>query len=193
MDAHGLIQKVELVEVHGDHLLFGVLPFDAHGDHPFLELLHRSFQELIRAFVEQHFRQLLRERAAASIRSALEYCACQCTEVDTAVFKVAFVLCGHQCIDQMGGKLIELHMHSVFAVVFADDLSVGRIDRARLIAHRVFDLLETGQRTKGTEGCSTDHQCYGEQSKENEQPKSPHIRPEVRSFFCFFSLLFLCH
>ena len=44
-DADGVVEEVELVEVHFDDFLFGVVALEFDGDHPFDGLLEGAFEQ----------------------------------------------------------------------------------------------------------------------------------------------------
>ncbi len=43
LEAHGIVQEVEVVEVHRDDLLLGVVAFELHGNHPLNGFLQQAF------------------------------------------------------------------------------------------------------------------------------------------------------
>ena len=70
--AHTLIQKVELVEVHRNQLLFGVARLELHGNDPFLGLLEQALKSA-RRLVEHLLGKLLRDRGTPAVAAELHH------------------------------------------------------------------------------------------------------------------------
>ena len=48
LDAHSVVEEVELVEIHLDNLILGVVAFEFYCNHPFDRLLHEALQHVFR-------------------------------------------------------------------------------------------------------------------------------------------------
>ena len=46
LDAHGIVEEIEAVEIHIDDLVLGVESLELEGDHPFDRLLHGALEEI---------------------------------------------------------------------------------------------------------------------------------------------------
>ncbi len=65
-DAHGVVQKVELVEVHLDNFFLGVVALKFDGYHPLDGLLHGAFEDAVARRSVQQLGQLLGDGGSAA-------------------------------------------------------------------------------------------------------------------------------
>ena len=72
VNAHALVQKVELVEVHRNEFLFGVAGLELHGDDPFLGLLKEPL-ESAGGLVEHLLCELLGNGRSAPVAAELDH------------------------------------------------------------------------------------------------------------------------
>ena len=156
LDAHSVVEEVEMVEIHGDDFLLGVIAFNLERNHPFDGFLQGTFPERRgRAGIEL-LDELLGDGASAARTllpqdDSLHGHAHEGPEVDARMVEEALVLGGHQGLHQMRGQVVIPHKDAVGLAVApcAQQLAVGRYDLAGVFVHRILQLLQVGHIANG--------------------------------------------
>ncbi len=153
-DAHGVIEKVELVEIHLQNLFFGVEAFEFDSNHPFDGFLHGAREQTVRRGSVELFCELLRDSgAAAGIFLAhgqgLHNGAEDSLDVDARVVVEACVFCGDESVDHGRRYLVEVGVDTVagIAEVAAHLLAVARIDYGGELILWILQLFDRGHVT----------------------------------------------
>ena len=116
------MQEVEIVEIHGNDLVFGVVFLQLYGNHPFNGFLQRTFSDTCRLSRVELFGQLLGDgRTAASIFLS-EYATfydgtCERLEVYARVLVESDVLSSDESLDERWCELVIVNTHTVLFVV----------------------------------------------------------------------------
>ncbi len=118
LDAHGIVEKVKLVEIHLYNLLFGVISLELDGYHPFDRLLHGTREQSRTLRRVKLLGQLLGERrASAGILVAhkhrLEQHTAQSAHIDTRMFLKAYIFGRNQRVDDVLRHLVKISIHSI--------------------------------------------------------------------------------
>ena len=121
LDAHGVVQEVEVVQIHGDDFLLGEVALQLDGNYPLDGFLQEALHGALGLFREQLLGQLLGDGTAAAgtrltHQAALHDGTPQGLEVYARMFVETFVLCGHQGTHQVGRQLVVVHDDAVLAV-----------------------------------------------------------------------------
>ena len=103
LDAHGIVQEVEIVEIESQDFLLGVVPFQFHGDDPLYRFLQLSLQRARCLFGIELLGKLLRDGTSTSgigltQDTALHDGTPQRTEVDARMLVESFILRGNECL-----------------------------------------------------------------------------------------------
>ena len=145
VDPHRLVDPVEAVQVHGDDLVLGVLPFQPRGDDPLLELLEHPLEEVRRPFGEQELGQLLGDGAGAALPAHVHGRPHGAAQVHPAVLAEALILRGDQSIHHVGADLLVLHGDAVLPVVLPHLGAVAEEDGRGQVAARVLQVGGAGK------------------------------------------------
>ena len=121
LDAHGVMEEVEIIEIQGDDFLLGVVTLQLHCDDPLDRLLQHALRSGVGHVGVELLGQLLRDgRATASVLlsqdATLDDGTCQRVEVDARVLVETHVLGGHQGLDERRSEVVVIDHHSVLAV-----------------------------------------------------------------------------
>ena len=148
LDADRVVQEVELVEVHREDFLFGVVVFQLYGNHPFDGLLEQTLHHVARTGRIELLGELLGDGASATgillhQDAALHHGTEQGDGVDARMLDKAHVLRGYQRIDDVGRQVVVAHEHAVLLAVRvgAQHLPVLREDLGGELVVRVFQIL----------------------------------------------------
>lgn len=149
LDAYGVVEEVELVEIHLYDLVLGVEPLEFDGDHPFDRFLQGTFEKTVAFRRVQLLGELLGDgRSAAGIflshEQGLDQHAGHGPHVDTRVILEAGVLGGDERVDHVLRDFVVVGIHAVACVaeVAAEFYAVGRVnDRCEFVS-RVLKILD---------------------------------------------------
>ena len=88
LDTNGIVQEIEVIEIKSQNLLFGIIAFQLHRNHPLYRFLQQAFHRTVRLFRIELLGKLLRDststtRISLSQNTTLDDGTSQCTEVDT--------------------------------------------------------------------------------------------------------------
>ena len=139
------MQEVEIVEVHGDDFLLGIVPFQLDCNHPLYGFLQGTLHRALRHVAIKLFGQLLRNGTsspgiALPKDTTLYHGPRQSTVVDARMIIKALVFRGHQRLDQPRGKVVEAHENTVGPAVRpgTQKFAVGRNGLWRVFVDGVF-------------------------------------------------------
>ena len=149
MDAHGLVQKVELIEIQGNDFVFGVARLQLQGNDPLFEFLQHPPHFGGGRFVEHLLGQLLRQGGSSALGAQAGQGAAQGPEVYAGMLVKALVFGGDQGLHQMRRQLVELRVDAVFLKKSPHHFAVGVQDLGGQKALGVGNFLGGGQRAKG--------------------------------------------
>ena len=128
------MQEIKVIEIHGDDFLLGVKPFQFHRNHPLYGFLQQSLHSASCRGRIELLGQLLRDGRTTPCAllphdTPLDDSTGQSDEVDTRMFVITLIFCGHECPDQIRRQMLIIHMHPVLLIhiVCTQDLSVNRI------------------------------------------------------------------
>ena len=149
LHAHGVVQEVELVEVHRQDLFLRVVALQLDGDDPLDGFLEETLQRVLRAGRIELLGQLLGDgTAAAGILlhqdAALHNSTEQGLGVDARMLGKAHVFRGDEGVDDVGRQVLITHVDAVFLAVRigAQRLSVGRKDLCGKLVVRVLQVFD---------------------------------------------------
>ena len=88
LDSYSIVQEIEVIEIESQNLLFGIIAFQLHRNHPLYRLLQQSFHRTACLLRIKLLGELLRDgtsttRISLSQDTTLDDGTSQCTEVDT--------------------------------------------------------------------------------------------------------------
>ena len=148
LDAHSVVEEVELVEIHLDNLIFGVVAFEFYGNHPFDRLLHETLQHIFRRRGVELLGELLSDSGATAgiflkQESALNHGSHETAHIDAGVVEETHILGGDERVGNIGGNLIEIDIDTVaFALIVSPEfLSVARNHHRCKLVGGVFKFL----------------------------------------------------
>ena len=151
LDAHGVVKEIEVVEIHCDDFLLGVIALELQGNHPLDGLLEQTLEGAPGSGTVELLGQLLRDGATAAGAllledAALDNGAQKRFEVDARMHEETLVLCSHQSIDQCGRQILVGHKDAIALGIApgADQLAVGRKNLRGELVHGVLKLLKLG-------------------------------------------------
>ena len=125
-DTYCVVQKVELVEIHQQYLIFRVQAFQFGGNHPLYRFLHGTLEYVICTRRPNLLGELLCERTTAAGTPQFQHCTEKRLEIDAGVVVKAGIFCGDQRIDYIRTEVGILHADSVLtAVVAPQRLHIG--------------------------------------------------------------------
>ena len=149
LHAHGIVQEVELVEVHRQDLFLRVVAFQFDGDDPLDGFLEETLQRVLRAGRIELLGQLLGDGTAAAgvlleEEAALHHGTEQGLDVDARMLGKAYVFRGDEGVDDVGRQVLITHVDAVFLAVRigAQRLSVGRKDLCGKLVVRVLQVFD---------------------------------------------------
>ena len=150
-DADGIVQEVEVVEVHAHDFLFRVEAFQLEGNDPLDGLLQESLSRGGCLFGVELLGQLLSDGAAAAGALLLEHSSLddgsqQSLEVDAVVLVEACILGGNKCVDEGWRHAAVVGEDAVGATVApgAQLLAVGGKDLCGVLVDGILQLLNVG-------------------------------------------------
>ncbi len=151
LDADGVMQEVEVVQIEVDDFLFGVATFQLDGYHPFNGFLEQALRSAVCGFRIELLGQLLSDGGATAGAglpqdAALDNGASQCDKVDARMVVEPLVFSGHQGMHQMWRQTVVVHADAVLAVEVpgAQHLSVGGVYLSGKPADGVLQVLHGG-------------------------------------------------
>ena len=102
-DSYSIVQEIEVIEIESQNLLFGIIAFQLHRNHPLYRFLQQSFHRTACLLRIELFGELLRDgtsttRISLSQDTTLDDGTSQCTEVDTRMLIESLILSSHQCL-----------------------------------------------------------------------------------------------
>ena len=88
LDSYSIVQEIEVIEIESQNLLFGIIAFQLHRNHPLYRFLQQSFHRTACLLRIKLLGELLRDgtsttRISLSQDTTLDDGTSQCTEVDT--------------------------------------------------------------------------------------------------------------
>ena len=88
LDSYSIVQKIEVIEIESQNLLFGIIAFQLHRNYPLYRFLQHAFHRTVRLLRIELLGELLRDststtRISLSQDTTLDDGTSQCTEVDT--------------------------------------------------------------------------------------------------------------
>ena len=118
LDAHSVVQEVELVEIHLDNLVLGVVALELDGDDPLDGFLQGTLKDVARFGRVELLGELLGDGAATAgallaHQHALDNRAPERPHVDTRMVVEAGVFGGNQCVAQVLRELVVVHIDAV--------------------------------------------------------------------------------
>ena len=122
LDTNGIVQEVELVEIHGQDFLFRVISFKLDGNHPFDRLLHQSFHYTSRLFGIELLGQLLGNGTPPTCillheDTTLHDRAHQSLGINARMIGKTFVFRIDQRIDQMWRQVFITHINTIVRTI----------------------------------------------------------------------------
>ena len=195
LDTDGVIEKVELVQVHVDNLFLRVVPLELDGNHPLDRLLEEALHHIVGIRREELLRQLLGNRTAAAAAllhqdSALDNGTHQAGEVDAAVLGEADVFSRYQCLDEVGREVVVVHIDAVITAVgiAAERLAIGGDHLRGVLVDGVFQLFHGGHVADGAVGYRGEYEDRRPNSEDEQKPEERYnsFRYLRCHFFSFF-------
>ena len=135
LDAHGIVEEVEVIEIHGQYLLLGEMSLQLHGDNPLDRLLQQSLKGVAGLFGIDLLGELLGDgRTASGTRllhdATLDDSSAKGNEVNTGMFVEALVLGCYEGMDEVWRETVVIDRHTVGVVLVpcSDELAIAGID-----------------------------------------------------------------
>ena len=168
LDAHGIVQEVELVEVHLDDLVLGIIALEFNGDNPLDGLLQRALKDVVGFGRIQLLGKLLSDGTATTGAllahdDALDDGAADCPDVDARVLVKTGILGGNQGLCQERRHLVKIHIDAVTAatVISSHLNAIGAVDGRGKLVGGVLQLVD-GRHV-------TDHAVINQYKHERQQ------------------------
>ena len=178
------MQKIEIVEIHRNDLLFRIMALQLNGNHPLYWLLYQSLKRWVSCFRIELLGQLLRNGRTATgtclaHEATLYNSATQCNEIDARMLVEALVFGGYQSMNKVGSKTLIINHYPVLTVEIpcSHHLSVARINLRSIAADRVLQILNR----RHIANPSIPH---GNEAKEHHQHNSDEHFPQ-KTYECF--------
>ena len=125
MDTHGMIDKVNGVEIHGDDLILSVPPFQPDGNNVLFAFLENTLNFRTGThFIEHVLSQLLCNGTSTSFFSQGDNRSYRCSEINSGMAVESFIFCCNECIDDVFRQILKVYVCSVINVVFSDNHSI---------------------------------------------------------------------
>ena len=135
LDAHGIVEEVELVQIHLYNLLFGVVALELDGDHPLHGFLQSAREHVRRRRGVELLGELLSDSGAAAgalvaEQDGFEGHAAERTKVNARVAFETLVFGGYERVDDVLRNLVILGIDAVAGVseITAHLHAVGRVN-----------------------------------------------------------------
>ena len=179
MDPHGLVQKVELIEIQRNDFVLGVAGLELQGNDPLLEFLKDPPDFGGSRFVEHLFGQLLGQGGAPALGTETDQRPSQGPEVYAGMLVKALVLGGDQGLHQMGGQLLVFGMDAVLFKKSPHHFAIGVQDLGSQKTLWIRNFLGRGQGAKGPNPGQEKTKEDGSGNGEDRNPEEADFAPKI--------------
>ena len=105
LDTYRIVEKIEVVEIHGDNLILCIVTLQLNGYHPLYRLLQHALHHTVRRTGIELLSQLLGDGRTTtgtllSQQTTLDDGTSQCDEIDTRMVVETGILGSHQRLDE---------------------------------------------------------------------------------------------
>ena len=194
-NAHSIVQKVELIEIHLHDFILGVELFNLDGDCPLDGFLQGTFKDIGRFGRIELLRQLLCNRTTAAgtlvaHNHTLDKRAKERLHINAGVLFKSHIFGGDESVFQVGRHLLEIHIGAIaFATIkFSHFHAIGSVDgRGISISriHQLFHLRHVANHAMVDEYGKNQQKC-----QETSQRPPHHLNDSARAATQSFSIFF---